>query len=93
MQTSEHAPIKQTKFTRPLAPWLKDPEISKAKNVLDNLQNKSRNLSHSNLTVCQNYQTARNCYKKQLDRKKFLLAEGAKFSKPKRSMGDSSLYN
>ena len=70
MQTSEHAPIKQTKFTRPLAPWLKDPEISKAKNVLDNLQNKSRNLSHSDLTVCQNYQTARNCYKKTIRSKK-----------------------
>ena len=69
---SEHAPIKRTKFTRPPAPWLKDPEISKAKNVLDNLRTKSRDLNHSDLTVCQNYQTARNCYKKQLDRKKLL---------------------
>ena len=34
---SEHAPMKQTKFTRPLAPWMKDPEISSAKNFLDNL--------------------------------------------------------
>ena len=60
---SEHAPIKRTKFTRPPAPWLKDPEISKARSVLDNLRTKSRDLNHSDLTVCQNYQTARNCYK------------------------------
>ena len=87
MQTSEHAPIKQTKFTRPLAPWLKDPEISKAKNVLDNLQNKSRNLSYSNLTVCQNYQTARNCYKKQLDRKKLPSCGGRQVFKTQTKYG------
>ena len=63
---SEHAPIKQTKFTCPPAPWMKDPEISKAKNVLDNLRTKSYYLNHSDLTVCQNYQSARNRYKKQL---------------------------
>ena len=67
---SDHAPIKRTKFTPPPAPWLKDPEISQAKNVLDNLQTKSRDLNHSDLTVRQNYQTARYRYKKQLDRKK-----------------------
>ena len=43
---SEHAPIKRTKFTHPPAPWMKDPEISKAKNVLDNLRTKSRDLNH-----------------------------------------------
>ena len=48
---SEHGPIKPTKFTRPPAPWLKDPEVFKAKNVLDNLRTKSRDLNHSNLTV------------------------------------------
>ena len=65
---SEHAPIKRMKFTCLPAPWLKDPEISKkTKNVLNNLQTKSRDLSHSDLTVCQSYQTARNCYKKKLD--------------------------
>ena len=51
---SEHPPIKRTKFTRPPAPWLKDPEISKAKNVLDNLRTKSLDLNHSDLTVCYN---------------------------------------
>ena len=69
---SEHATIKRTKFTRPPASWLKDPEISKAKNVLDNLRTNSRDLNHSDLTVRQNYQTTRNRYKKQLDRKKLL---------------------
>ena len=39
---SEHAPMKRTKFTHPRAPWMKDPEIFKAKNVLDNLRTKSR---------------------------------------------------
>ena len=55
-------PIKWTKFTRPLAPWLKDPKISKAKNVLDNLRAKSRHLDHSELTARQDYQAARNRY-------------------------------
>ena len=32
---SEHAPIKRRKFTRPPRPLLKDPQISKAKNVFD----------------------------------------------------------
>ena len=64
---SEHAPTKRTKFTRPPAPWLKGPEIFKAKNVLDNLRTKSRDLNHSDLTFRQNYQTARNLHKKQLD--------------------------
>ena len=67
---SEHAPIKRTKFTRPPAPWLKDPEISKSKNVLDNLRIKSRDLNHSDLTVRKNYQTARNRYKKTIRSKK-----------------------
>ena len=89
---SEHAPIKQTKFTRPPASWLKYPEISKAENVLDNLRTKSRNLNHSELTVCQNYQTARNRFKNNKIEKSFFSAEGAKFSKPKRSMGGNSLY-
>ena len=35
---TEHAPTKRTKFTRPPAPWLKDPEISNAKNTLDNYE-------------------------------------------------------
>ena len=64
---SEHAPIKRTKFTRSPAPWVKDLEISG--NVLHNLQTKSLDLNHSDLTVRQNYRTARNHYKKQLDRK------------------------
>ena len=53
-------------FNDPPAPRLKDPEISKAKSVLDNLQTKSRDLNHSDLTVRQNYQTARNRYKKTI---------------------------
>ena len=69
---SEYVPIKRMKFTRPPAPWMKDPEISKAKNVLDNLQTKSRDLNHFDLTFRQNYQSAGNCHKKQLDRKKLL---------------------
>ena len=69
---SEYVPIKRMKFTRPPAPWMKDPEISKAKNVLDNLQTKSRDLNHFDLTFRQNYQSAGYCYKKQLDRKKLL---------------------
>ena len=48
---SEHAPMKQTKFTRPLAPWMKDPEISSAKNFLDNLRTKSRDLNQSDQTA------------------------------------------
>ena len=68
--TSEHAPIKRMKFTRPPAPWLKDPEISQAKNVLDNLQTKSRDLNHFDLTVRQNYQTAKNRYKETIRSKK-----------------------
>ena len=48
---SEHAPMKQTKFTRPLAPWMKDQEISSAKNFLDNLRTKSRGLNHSDQTA------------------------------------------
>ena len=62
---SEHAPIKRTNFTRSPAPWLKDPE-----NVLDSLRTKSRDLNHSDLTVRQNYQTARNRYKKSIRLKK-----------------------
>ena len=48
---SEHALMKQTKFTRPLALWMKDPEISSAKNFLDNLRTKSRDLNHSDQTA------------------------------------------
>ena len=48
----EHAPIKRTKFTRPPVRWLKDLKISKAKNVLDNVQTKSRDLNHSDQTIC-----------------------------------------
>ena len=67
---SDHALIKRTKFTRPPAPWLKDPEISKAKDVLNNLRTKSCDLNNSDLTVRQNYQTARNRYKKTIRSKK-----------------------
>ena len=67
---SEQAPIKWTKFTRPPAPWLKDPKISKTKNVLGNLRTKSRHLNHSELTVRQDYQTARNRYKTTIKFKK-----------------------
>ena len=74
---SEHAPIKRTKFTRPPARWLKDPEICKAKNVLDNLQTKLRDLNHSDLTVRQNYQTARNRCKKRFRSKKVSLLQKA----------------
>ena len=52
---------------RPPAQWLKYPKLSKAKNDLDNLRTKSRDLKHSDLIARQNDQTARNCYKKQLD--------------------------
>ena len=69
---SKHALVKRTKVTRFPALWLKDPEISKARNVLDNLRTKTRDLNHSDLTVHQNRQTARNRYKKQFDRKKLL---------------------
>ena len=67
---SDRAPIKRTKFTRTLTPWLKDPEISKTKNVLDNLRNKSCDLDHSDLTARQNHQNARNRYKKIIRLKK-----------------------
>ena len=90
---SENAPIKQTKFTGPPAPWLKDPEISKAKNVLDNLRTKSRDLNQSNLTVRQNYQTQEIVIKNNSIEKSFFPGEGAKFSKPKRSMRSNSLYS
>ena len=49
------------KFKRSSAPWLKDSEFCKDKNVLDNL---SRNFYHSELTVRQNCLIARNSYKK-----------------------------
>ena len=39
---SEHAlPVKQKKFTRPPAPWPKDPEISKDKKDFDNLNSRN----------------------------------------------------
>ena len=63
---SKHAPIKRTKFTRPPVPWMKHPEISKAKNVLDNLRIKSRDLNRSDLTFRQNYQTEKNLYQKTI---------------------------
>ena len=46
--------------------------MCKANKVLDSLRTKSRDLNHPELTPCQNYQTARNHYKKQLDQKKLL---------------------
>ena len=51
---SEHATTKREQFKRPLVPWLKDLEFSKAKNVFDNLRTESRDLYHSDLTVRQN---------------------------------------
>ena len=45
---------------------MKHPEISKAKNVLDNLRIKSRDLNRSDLTFRQNYQTAKNLYQKTI---------------------------
>ena len=73
---SEHAPIKRTKFTRLPAPWMKDPEISKSKHGLDNLRTKSRDLNYSDLTVRQNYQSARN-HKKTITSKKVLFLRKA----------------
>ena len=50
-------------------------------------------MNHSELIVCQNHQTARSRYKKNNSiEKSFFPAEGTKFSKPKKSMGDSSPY-
>ena len=43
---SEHTPMKQTKFTRTAAPWIKDVEIFNCKNILDNLRTESRYLNH-----------------------------------------------
>jgi len=40
---SRHAPIQKVKFTRPPAPWMKEPEIFASKNQLEHL----RNLSHN----------------------------------------------
>ena len=56
---SEHALIKQKKFTRPPAPWLKDRK-SKAKNVLDNQRVRTTKLLEIVI-------------KKQLYRRKFLF--------------------
>ena len=49
---------------RPQTPRLKYPEISMTKNVLDNLQTKSRGTYHSHQTILQNYQIVRKRYKK-----------------------------
>ena len=49
---------------RPQTPRLKYPEISMTKNVLDNLQTKSRGAYHSHQTIHQNYQIVRKRYKK-----------------------------
>ena len=70
---SEHIPMTRVKFTCHPAPWMKDPKISKAKNVLVNLQTKSRDLNYSDITVRQNCQSARYHHKKITSKKPSFL--------------------
>ena len=74
---SEHAPTKKMKFTRPPAPWMKDPEIYSAKNILENLRTTSRDLYHSDPNTRQSYQTARNNYKQIIRSKKATFLQKA----------------
>ena len=52
---ADHAPIKKVKFTRPPAPWMKDPELVAAKKHLEHLRSlKNANETDSNeLSDCQ----------------------------------------
>ena len=45
---ADHVPIKKVKFTRPPAPWMKDPELLTAKKDLEHL----RSLKNANETLC-----------------------------------------
>ena len=72
--------MKQTKFTRPLAPWMKDPEISSAKNFLDNLRTKSRGLNHSDQTAPRTTKVQEIARKKNnYMEKSYFPVEGVKF--------------
>ena len=72
---SDHAPTKKVKFTRPPAPWMKDPEITSARNHLENLQNTFDDSNHTEPSALQSYKAARNNYKKPYDSKKLLSYE------------------
>ena len=73
--TSDHAPTKKVKFTRPPVPRMKDPEIVIAKNNLENLRNTLRDWNHTESSARQSYQAARNNYKKNIRSKKLLSYE------------------
>ena len=69
---SDHAPTKKVKFTRPQAPWMKEPEII---NHLENLRNTSHDLNHTEPSARQSYQAARKTIKKPYDPKKLFSYE------------------
>ena len=60
---NEHAPITRTKFTRPPAPWMRDPTVISKRNKLNQLR-------QTRDTQNDTYRHARNTYKKTLHKAK-----------------------
>ena len=62
---NKHAPIQRTKFTRPPAPWMKDPDITSSKDTLQQL----RKAAETDVSKAR-YRKHRNAYKKLIRKKK-----------------------
>ena len=59
---ADHAPIKKIKFTRPPAPWMKDPELVTAKKHLWHLRS-LKNANETDSNALSDYQKSKVRYK------------------------------
>ena len=60
---ADQAPIKKVKFSRPPAPWMKDPELLKAKKHLEHLR-RLKNTNGTDSNELSDYQKSKVRYKK-----------------------------
>ena len=80
---ADHAPIKKVKVSRPPAPWMKDPELVKAKKHLEHLRSlKNANWTDSN--ELSDYRKSKVRYKKLIkNSKRSFLRKALSSKKPK----------
>ena len=63
-----HAPLKHSRISRPIAPWMKDPEISQARLELEQQRLAAKDTNEFEVRL--NYQRKKNQYKRTIKEKR-----------------------
>ena len=85
---ADHAPIKKVKFTRPPAPWMKDPELVTAKKHLEHLRS-LKNVNGTGSSELSDYRKSKVRYKKLIETTKVTFLRKARNSKNPKEVRDA----